>query len=334
MATIVSTLQRDKFTSANISIPDNLTIHFLDPISDQTIIEACTSADCLFSATSSGPISSFVLENISSIKLIQTMGVGFDHIDIPSTVRLHIPVANMPGANATSVAEQTLGSLIALQRRFLESDAQIKAGNYVSCRNRLLGEGLSEIRGSRIGLVGFGHIGRCFARILLALGASVAYFAPHRLSPEEELQFPVEYKPLDELLSTSNVVSLHLPLNDKTRGLIGARELSLMQQGSFLVNTARGGVVDQAALVEPLESGRLAGVALDTITPEPPGADHPLLHLSTTAANRLLITPHTAGVTLGAYKRMIEGALGNMARVVRGELPLNIVNGITKRTRS
>jgi phosphoglycerate dehydrogenase-like enzyme len=127
------------------------------------------------------------------------------------------------------------------------------------------------------------------------------------------------------------VISLHLPLNDQTRELIGARELELLPQGSMLINTARGEIVDQSALFAALESGRLAGVALDTFAPEPPPADHPLFHLSATASKRLLLTPHTAGVTLGAYKRMIEGALENMARVMRGELPVNVVNGIYRR---
>jgi phosphoglycerate dehydrogenase-like enzyme len=331
MPTIVSLLTQDKFALANISIPEGYTIHFPSPLSDQTIINACKNSDCLFAPVSASSISAFVLANIPSIKLIQTMGVGFDHIDIPTSKRLGIPVANVPGANATSVAEHTIGSLIALQRRLVESDMQVKSGNYAPFRSTLLRKGLQEIFGCKIGLVGFGNIGRWVAKAALALGATVSYYAPHRLAPEVESQFPVEYKPLDILLSTSDVVSLHLPLNDQTRGLIGAKELDLMPPGSFLINTARGEILDQCALVAPLESGRLAGVALDTISPEPPTNDHPLLHLSEAASKRLLITPHTAGVTLGAYQRMIEAAMENMSRVIRGEPPVHIVNGIDKR---
>ncbi len=331
MPTVVSLLQQDKFVSANVRVPDDFTIHFLDSVSDQVIIKACAGADCLFTPASARCINASILENIPSIKIIQTMGVGFDHVDLPTAVRLHIPVANVPGANATAVAEHTLGMLIALQRRLLESDSQIKTGNYVAYRNVLLREGIQEIRGSKIGLVGFGNIGRAFATTVLALGASVSYYAPHRLSPEVELQFPVEFQPLDKLLATCDVVSLHLPLNEQTRGLIGARELALLTPGSFLINTARGEILDQSALAETLESARLAGVALDTLSPEPPDAGHPLLHLSAAASRRLLLTPHTAGVTLGSYKRMIESALENMARVVRGEKPANIVNGISER---
>ncbi len=190
------------------------------------------------------------------------------------------------------------------------------------------------MRGCKIGLLGFGNIGRAVATLAVAMGAAVSYFAPHRQSPEINRQYSVTYKKLDDLLATSNVISLHLPLNEQTRGLIGARELLLMPKGSMLVNTARGEIVDQAALCEALESGRLDGAALDTFAPEPPPADHPLFQLSAAASNRLLLTPHSAGVTLGSYKRMIENALENMARVMRDELPLNVVNGIKRRVQA
>ena len=201
-------------------------------------------------------------------------------------------------------------------------------------RNAVLREGLKEIYGCKLGLVGFGNIGRSVAKIALAMGATVSYFAPHRQSFETEQQYAVEYKDLATLLSTSDVISLHLPLNAQTKGLIGSKELALMPAGSMLINTARGEILDHGALFDALESGHLAGAALDTLAPEPPAPDHPLLHLSPAAAKRLLLTPHTAGVTLGAYKRMIEGAVENMARVVRGEVPRNIVNGVSKRASS
>jgi phosphoglycerate dehydrogenase-like enzyme len=331
MPTIVSLLEPDKFNSAQPEIPAGWTVRFLEHIADQEIIKACSGADCLFSATTAGPISGFVLENIPSIKIVQTMGVGFDHVDITAAPRLNIPVANNPGANATSVAEHTIGVMIALQRRLFETDSAIKAGIYSEFRNQILRDGLQEIRDSRIGLVGFGDIGRQVARIASLLGASVSYHARRRQPPEVELQYPVEYKSLDLLLSTSDIVSLHAPLNAETRGLIGARELELMPPGSILINTARGELLDQAALAAMLEKGRIAGAALDTLAPEPPGPHHPLLNLSESAAKRLLLTAHTAGVTVGAYKRMLQNAMANMVRAVRGDVPQNIVNGILKR---
>ncbi|MDR3562794.1 MAG: 2-hydroxyacid dehydrogenase [Negativicutes bacterium] len=331
MPTIVSLLSEEKFRSAEPRVPDGWKILFLNQITDQEIIEACREADCLFAPPSAGPISSFVLENIPAISIVQTMGVGFDHVDIPASIRLGIPVANVPGANATAVAEHAIGALIALQRRMVEADAAIKAGSYLPSRNLMLREGLKEVRESRIGLVGFGNIGRQVARLALVMGASIAYFDPYRQPPEVERQFSAQYKTLDSLLATSDVISLHMPLNEQTGGLIGKRELALMPPGSILINTARGEIVDQSALVDALESGHLAGAAIDTVTPEPPGPEHPLFRLSAAAAKRLLVTPHTAGVTLGAYRRMIEGAIENMGRALSGELPKDIVNGVEKR---
>lgn len=331
MSIMVSLLTKERFDSASVAPPDGLSVHFETFRSEDALIQACQGADCLFSPASAGKIGSYILENIPSIKIIQTMGVGFDHIDIPASIRLQIPVANVPGANATSVAEQTIGSLIALQRRMMESDAEIKAGNFAPFRNVILREGLKEIRGCKIGLVGFGNIARAVAKIAIAMGASVSYFASHRQSPEVEHQYAANYKDLDTLLATSDVISLHLPLSAQTKGLIGARELGLMPAGSIIINTARGEILDQAALFEALESGRLAGAALDTIAPEPPDPAHPLLQLSAAASKRLLLTPHTAGVTLGAYHRMVDSAVSNMIRVIRGDLPQNIVNGIYTR---
>lgn len=331
MATVVSLLSEDKFNSAKPVISKELNMFFLNQFSDSDIINACEGADCLFSAGSAATINSFILERIPTIKIVQCMGVGFDHIDIPASIREGIPVANVPGANATSVAEYVIGSLIAIQRRLLEADIEIKAGNYLLFRNNMLREGIQEVRGSKLGLIGFGSIGRQVAKIASALGATVSYCASHRQPPDVELQYSVEYKTMDSLLETSDVVSLHIPLSDKTRGLIGVRELALMPQGSILINTARGEIVEQRALAEALEKGHLAGAAIDTFTPEPPGPGHPLLNLSVNAKKRLILNPHTSGVTVGAYKRMIEGALKNVERVVRGEVPNNIVNGIFKR---
>ncbi|SDF02739.1 2-hydroxyacid dehydrogenase [Sporomusa acidovorans] len=328
MPTIVSLLSKEKFNSANPIIPAGLDILFPEEYSDNSIINACQGADCLFSSGSAAMISSVILERMPTIKIVQVMGVGFDRVDIPASVRVGIPVANVPGANSTSVAEYVIGSLIALQRRLVEADAEIKAGNFVAFRNRILREGIQEIGGSKIGLVGFGNIARQVAKIASLLGASVSYYATHKQPSEVEQQYSAEYKPLDVLLATSDVISLHVPLTDNTRGMIGAREIALMRRGSILINTARGGVLDPRALAEALEAGQLAGAAIDTFTPEPPDLTYPLLHLSANAAKRLLLTPHTAGVTLGAYKRMIEGAFANMARVIHGETPLHIVNGI------
>lgn len=334
MATVVSMLSPKQFFSSRPVIPDGLKVVFLEHFSDEEIIKACEGAEGVLTVGSAALISSFIIERIPTIKIIQSIGAGFDRVDIPASIRAGIPVANMPGANSTSVAEYVIGSLIALQRRMPESDEEIKAGNYLAFRNRILGEGLGEVRGSRLGLVGFGNIAKQVAVIASLLGASVSYYSSRQQSPIVEKQYSAVYKPLDELLATSDAVSLHVPLNDQTRNLIGAREFALMPRGSILINSARGEVLDQMALAAALEQGHLSGAAIDTFSPEPPGPDHPLLNLSPRAAKHLLLSPHTSGVTLGAFKRMIEGALENIARVARSEEPQNIVNGIVTRVKT
>jgi len=140
----------------------------------------------------------------------------------------------------------------------------------------------------------------------------------------------VDYKTLEELLATSDIISIHVPLTEQTLKIKGHREFGLMRPGALFINTARGEVVDQEALAAALECGQLGGAAIDCISPEPPPPGHPLLNLSPAARDRLLLTPHLAGVTLGAFRRMLLNALENMNRVAGGEAPRFVVNGITK----
>lgn len=328
MPAIVVMIPRNRIEAAGVSLPGNWEPRFLEAPSAAEIIAACRGAQAIITLGSVANIGADIIENLSGVKLIQCFGAGFNHVDLAAAGRMGIAVANSPGENAATVAEFTIGAIIALQRRLIESDAAIKAGDYAAFRKRALDAGLGEIGGSRLGLVGFGNIGQQVARIAGLLGASVSYFTAHRRPPALERELAVAYRPLADLLAESDIVSLHVPLNGATRGLIGERELSLMPTGSLLVNTARGEVVDQAALAAALEAGRLAGAAVDTLWPEPPGAGHPLLNLSPAASRRLLVTPHTAGVTAASFRRMLAASVANVERVLRGETPANIVGGI------
>ena len=270
-----------------------------------------------------------VLADMASISLIQTTGAGFDQVDLEAARRQNLPVANVPGENAGAVAEFTIGLIIALQRQIVLTDREIKAGNYQEDRERLPARGLPEIRDTELGIVGLGESGRQVARLAKMLGARTSYFSHNRKSREVETQLGVEYKPWEQLLSTSEVISLHVPLNDRTRGLVGTRELSLMPPGSLIINTARGEVIDQTALAAKLEDGHLGGAAVDTVAPEPPPCNHPLLRLSPAARDRLIMTPHLAGVTSGSFTRMLRAALDNLQRIAGGGEPQNVVNGVS-----
>jgi phosphoglycerate dehydrogenase-like enzyme len=325
---VVMFFPESRLQAAKVAPPNNWDLRFLESPSRDEVIAACREADCILTLGSAAGIDARVLENSPKLKLVQCLGAGFNHVDLTAADRLEIPVANSPGQNAGTVAEFTIGAIIALQRRIVEADTRIKAGNYALFRKELLDLGLNEIGGSRIGLVGLGNIGQQVAKIAVMLGAGVHYFSLHRKSRDLELQLGIEYSAFDSLLSGSDIVSLHVPLNAETSGLIAARELALMPSGSLLVNTSRGEVVDQAALAAALESGHLAGAAVDTLSPEPPGADHPLLNLSRSAADRLLLTPHIAGVTVSSFRRMLGASIANIERVLRGEPPEHPVGRI------
>lgn len=152
-----------------------------------------------------------------------------------------------------------------------------------------------------------------------------------RLSDEDEKELSIKFGSFEKILANNEVISLHLPLTEHTKNLIGARELSLMKKGTLLINTSRGALVDQQALADALENGDMGGAALDTLHPEPPLPDHPLLNLSPAASAKLILTPHIAGVTKRAFSEMLKEAISNIERVTRGNLPKHVVNGVIKR---
>lgn len=325
---VLSILPRMRFEDSGVSLPSELVFAFEDLREEEEIIEACWGVDFLLLPAAFPQITARILENIPSVRMIQSAGTGYDKVDVESAARQRIPVANSPGQNINTVAEMAVGMIIALQRNFLSADREIKAGNYGIIREKLFRSGLKEICDIQLGLVGLGAVGRKVAQIAGLLGATVSYYDPDRADPEIEKELSVVFTPFDELLRKSNVVSLHLPLSDRTRNLIGFRELKRMPAGSILVNTARGEIVDPEALAESLENGHLAGAAIDTVYPEPPPASHPLLNLSVEARDRLLITPHVAGTTRGAFKRMLTNALANIVSVAAGNDPNNVVNAV------
>ena len=328
MALVLSFVPKKQFDVPGVVIPKNLKFRFETVLSEDAIIEACRNAEFLFVAANYPTVSAKILKNIPSIRMVQSHGTGYDKIDIDAAARLLIPVANAAGQNSMTVAEFTLALIIALQRRMIVSVREIKAGNYSEVRKSSIASGLNEIRDCRIGFVGLGTIGKLVAKIAGLLGPIMAYYDVYRADKDLEMELQLEYKPLDKLLASSDIVSLHVPLTEQTQGMIGKRELGLMPQGSLLINTSRGEVVDQEALADALESGHIGGAAIDTVSPEPPPSDHPLLNLSLAARDRLILTPHIAGVTDPAFVRLTNSALANIARVVSGKPPENVVDGV------
>jgi phosphoglycerate dehydrogenase-like enzyme len=262
----------------------------------------------------------------SRLKLVQITGAGADRLDREALKRLKIPVANVAGGSNGAVAEYVVTAASTLLRRFAWADAEIKTGNYVAFRARMVADNLAGLDGVLIGLVGFGVIGMAVAKAFAALGCRVCYFDPAPRDAKAGEAIGAKPMALDTLLAAADVVSLHVPLLPATQGLIGERELALMKPGAVLVQASRGGVVDEAALAAHLSSGRLGGAAVDVYSTEPPGADNPLLTLEGEAARRLLLTPHIAGVTRQSWAILFRSAWQNVERVLIGkEPPLNRV---------
>jgi (S)-sulfolactate dehydrogenase len=244
------------------------------------------------------------------LKVVGRVGVGLETIDVGALRARDVVVSWAPGTNAGSVAEYVMGAMLAHARRYAEATAHLSSGGWD--RQRFMG---TELHGKVLGIVGLGDIGARLARRARAFGMSVLASDPfvheHVAAVQE---YEVRLVELGELLATSDVVSLHAPLVASTRGLIGAAALSRMKPTALLVNTSRGGLVDEEALAAALQRGALGGAALDVRAHEPPGADDPLR-----GAPNLILTPHVAGVTHESNLRASQHIADEVLRVLRGE---------------
>ncbi|MDA8233769.1 MAG: 2-hydroxyacid dehydrogenase [Clostridia bacterium] len=318
---------KDPSTLATLeSIKDEVT--FSTDYEPSQIIAMAKDATCLLCPAPYPVISEEVIKALPNLKLIQTNGAGYDKVDIEAAARAGIPVANSPGLNTLAVAEFALTAIITLRRGFIFADREIKNGRYQEVREKLFERGMSEIGGSRWGIIGLGRIGAKLAEAGKVFGAEVNYYDRFRRTTDEEKKLGVNYCSLEEILKTSDVVVICVALTAETRGLIGASEIKKMKPGAILINAARGGIVDDTALAEALTQGHLGGAGLDTFEYEPLPADHPLLKLPEEVQNRIFLTPHVGGVTTQALTRMMDYALANCIRVLRGEKPMAVVNGV------
>lgn len=268
-----------------------------------------------------------LFEGAQRLRLVQVTGAGVDRVDVPAMQRLGIAVCNVPGGSNAAVAEYAVGCAIVLLRRFAWADAEIKAGRYAAFRARLLADNVAGLDGLTVGLVGLGTIGLAVARAFARFGAQLCYHDPAPRDLSAAASLGARAVPFDELLASSDVVSLHVPLLPQTIGLIGAAQLARMKPTAVLIQAARGGVVDEAALAAALSAGRLGGAAIDVYPVEPPGADNPLFALRGEAAARVLFTPHVAGVTRQSAAYLFREAWRNVARVLLdGAAPLHRVD--------
>ncbi|MCU1502116.1 MAG: phosphoglycerate dehydrogenase-like oxidoreductase [Ilumatobacteraceae bacterium] len=257
------------------------------------------------------PVTADVIAAAPHLRLVQKLGVGVNTIDLDAARGRGIAVANLPGVNATAVAELTLGLLLAVLRRIPQLDRATRSGDGWRQLDHLP-EMLGEVSGRTVGLVGYGAIARRFGAIVDAMGAQVIHHRRDRSA--------AGWRPLDELLATSDVVSLHLPLNEETRGLLDAPRLATMRRGAILLNSARGPIVDEGALVQALVTGQLAGAGLDVFEQEPIDAASPLL-----ALDNVVLTPHVAWLTADTLERCVRLGIANARRLAANEPILHSV---------
>ena len=264
------------------------------------------------------PLNRAFIEAARRLKVIAVLRGGTENVDVACATRRGVAVLNTPGRMARAVAECTVGLILAEIRNLARAHARLVSGRWDrSFPNR---DDIPEIYRRTVGLVGYGAVGQLTATFLEAFGCRLLAFDPFFRGDAA----PARMTDLPSLLRESDVVSLHARLTPETRHLIGARELALLKPTAILVNTARSGLVDEAALIEALSARRLMGAALDVFDLEPLPPDHPFLQL-----DNVTLTPHLAGSTRDAFRRSPVLMAGHLARMLRGEGPLPIVNGVT-----
>src|SRR5471032_664794 len=267
--------------------------------------------------TNKVPLRAADLAQLPDLKMIAVAATGTDIVDLAACRERGIVVSNIRNYAVHTLPEHTFALILALRRQLVAYRADIEAGLWQkSDRFCLFGHPISDLAGSRLGLVGYGALGKSVARIARAFGMEVCV---HTRSPIDDDE--VRQVGWDELLETSDIVSLHLPLNDQTRNLIGAAELARMKRSALLINTARGGLVDEAALARALLDGVIAGAGFDVLTKEPPPADNLLLNLR---LPNFILTPHTAWASAQAMQVLADQLISNIEAWVAGT-PNNVV---------
>lgn len=298
-------------------LPEGYILELLDPDPERRV-QQLETADFLMGFLRGMPLKPDDYPHLRNVKLIQVLSAGYDGVDLDRLRASGIPLANNGGANSYAVAEHAILLMLAVYRRLPALDRLVRAGQWKS--SKLGEEQEHELAGKTVGIVGCGMIGRTLARRLSGFEVVLCYTDPVRLPPAEEAALKLEYRTLYDLLRESDVVTLHAPYNASTRHLIGERTLALMKRDAILINTARGELVDDAALYRALRDGRIWAAGLDAFAPEPPHPQNPLFTLA-----NVVLTPHAAGPTWESWPKRWGNAYANVQRVARGEPPLWIV---------
>lgn len=291
-------------------IPEGFILLAAGKYADKEFSEAIAQADYLL-VGGRRKIDRNLLCKAKHLKMIQRTGVGLDSLDLDYIAQNNIPLYVNSGVNAESVAEHTLLLTLAALRKLTYENYRVKQGFW---DKHSIGIHTHELFGKTVGIVGMGNIGRTFRRLLQPFNVSVLYYDRMRLLYEDEKELEVSYLSLDDLVQKCDVVSLHCPLMPETTKLLGKEQFNRMKQDAVIINTARGGLVDEAALYDALASGKIGAAGLDVFTTEPPQSNSPLLKL-----DNVISTPHIAGITQESYSGMINRAMNNIKCFEQGD---------------
>ena len=297
------------------------------PFAEAELVKRIQDVDGFISAQD--VVSADVLKHADKLKVISLFGVGFDNVDIEEATRRGIVIANTPGLLGDAVADMTFGLLISTVRKIPQANNMVKSGewsgDFLTKREAFLSPHLT---GKTLGIIGLGSNGLEVARRAKGFKMRVLYYdSVRKLDAENDIG--VTYAPYKELLEESDIVTLHAPLTEQTRHMVGETEISWMKKGAYLINTSRGGLVDEVALIDALKTGKLSGAGLDVLDFEPPPADNPILKL-----DNVVITPHIAAYTIHVVESVAEKAVANVKDVLLGKTPEHIVNpGVLTRKR-
>ena len=299
---------------------DAATIDFevVEQGSEQELVAKVPGVDILVGARNR--MNRNVLDKADKVFFIQQCSAGYDNIDLKAAREKGINVSNAGGAGVIPVAEHTLMLMLAISKNLIRCDRTMKVGEYIleECVGRIY-----ELRDKLLGIVGMGKIGSQVARLAHVYGMEIQFFDPYR-KDTSDLEFPVKTVSLEELMTTSDFVSIHALLSNDTRGMLSRKELEMMKPTAYLINTSRGAIVDEEALADILEAGKIRGAGLDVYGEhgDPPPKTSRLLKL-----DNVVLTPHIGGVTAeDLHRNFYETSLGNIIRVVRGEEPKYVVN--------
>ena len=313
-----TTMMKDRKEFISSLAPPGLEVIREDQsLPDEEKVRVCKDADAII--LMAPDISVDLLKKCPNVKLIQTLSSGYDRLDVKRIGEIGIPIANNGGANAIPVAEHTIALMISICRNMM---AQWHTSvNQRRWRGTLANLEMVELTNKTVGIVGLGPIGKQVAKRLKGFDTRTIYYDTVEISQEVQRELNAQPLGFEELLGQSDIVTLHVPLNPMTRGMIGERELEMMKPSAYLISTSRGPVIDEKALYQTLKNRRIAGAGLDVLEQEPPAPDNPMLEL-----DNVVITPHMAGfMTQETTLRAAEFAYANIERVLAGKAPESLI---------